>query len=142
MKSCLVLFFFIIAILSAQEYRSTLTGHVTDPSGASVPNADVIAVKSDTGSRFETHTNQDGFYALPQLAPGTYQLSVEAPGFKKYLQSGITVGTDQRIGQDVHLALGSSQQSVVVQADASLLETQSASSGQLITTREVENLPV
>jgi hypothetical protein len=142
MKSCLVLSFAIAAILSAQEYRSTLTGHVTDPSGASVPNADVIAVKSDTGSRFETHTSQDGFYTLPQLPPGTYQLSVEAPGFKKYLQSGITVGTDQRIGQDVHLDLGSSQQSVVVQADASLLETQSASSGQLITTREVENLPV
>jgi Carboxypeptidase regulatory-like domain len=137
-----LLWAFFAAALTAQEYRATLTGKVVDPSGAAVPQATVVAIKSDTNSRFETRSTADGFYTIPQLPPGTYELDAEAPGFKRYVQSGITLGTNERIGQDVHLDIGSSTQSVVVQADAALVQTETASAGQVITSREVENLPV
>lgn len=126
----------------AQEFRATLSGRVTDPSGASVPGAMVIATKSDTGSRSQTKTDNAGLYSLPLLPPGLYSLTAESKGFKKYVQNGLTLGTDQKVSQDIVLAIGESSQSVVVTADASVLEGTTASTGQVISTREVENLPV
>ena len=126
----------------AQEFRSTLTGKVTDPSGAVVPNVEVIATKVDTNSRFETKTNADGLYTIPFLQPGEYQLTAEANGFKKFVQSGIQIGSDLRVAQDVVLQIGASTESVTVTADVAQLESVSASAGQVITTREVESLPV
>jgi len=136
------LFATLASILAAQEYRATLTGRVTDPSGAAVPNAAIVATKSDTNSKFHTVSGADGFYTLPQLTPGAYSLSATAKGFKSYIQSGITLGTDQRISQDVQLTLGDTSQSVTVEADAALLEQATASTGQVLTTRQVESLPV
>lgn len=131
-----------VSTLFAQEYRATLTGRINDPSSLAVPGATVVATKADTNSRFQTVTGTDGFYTLPLLPPGTYDLSAEAKGFKKYVQSGITLGTNQRVAQDVQLQLGDTTQSILVTADAQLLESVSASTGQVISTREVENLPV
>ena len=128
--------------LSAQEFRSTLTGKVTDPTGAVVPNAKVIATKSDTNSQFQTVTNAEGLYTIPFLPPGPYSLSAEATGFKKFVQSGMQIGSDMRVAQDVTLTLGSASESVTVTADAAQLESVTASAGQVITTHEVESLPV
>ena len=114
----------------------------TDPSGAIMPGVKVIATKSDTNSHFETISNADGLYTIPFLPPGTYALSAEAGGFKKYVQSGIQIGSDTRISQDVTLAVGSASEAVIVTADAGQLESVSASAGQVITTHEVESLPV
>ena len=126
----------------AQEFRATLTGRVNDPTGLAVPGASVDAVKADTNTRFHTVSGADGFYTLPLLPPGTYNLTTEAKGFKTYVQDGITLGTNQRVAQDVQLTIGDTTQSVVVTADAQLLESVTASTGQVISTREVENLPV
>ncbi len=126
----------------AQEYRATLSGRVTDPSGANVPGAAILAIKADTGSRFQTVSSSDGDYTLPLLPPGIYNLSAEAKGFKKYVQNGLTLGTDQKVSQDIALSIGEASQSVVISADASVLEAATASTGQVITSREVESLPV
>ncbi len=126
----------------AQEFRGTLTGKVTDPSGASVAKAAVVVIKSDTNSKFETVTNTEGLYTFPLLTPGSYQLTVESGGFKKYSQTGIQVGSDTRVGQDVTLSVGSASESITVTSDAPQLESVSASAGQVITTHEVESLPV
>jgi hypothetical protein len=143
MSSRLALFAILIASnLFAQEYRATLTGRVVDPSGLAVPNAAVLAVKADTNSRFPTVSGSDGFYTLPLLPPGVYNLTAEAKGFRKYVQEGITLGTNERVAQDVHLTVGDTSQSIEVTADAQLLESVTASTGQVMTTREVENLPV
>lgn len=141
-RRTLILAAFFVCLCTAQEFRSTVSGKVTDPSGAIVPNAKVIATKSDTNSRFETVTNTDGLYTLPFLPPGPYELAAEAQGFKRYVQSGIQIGSNTRIGQDIVLALGLTNESVTVTADAAQIESVSASSGQVITTREVESLPV
>src|SRR6476619_3437145 len=78
-------------LLPAQEYRSTMTGRISDPSGSGVPGVKVTAVKIDTNTKFPTVAGPEGFYTLPQLPPGVYELSAEAAGFKRYVQSGIVV---------------------------------------------------
>jgi hypothetical protein len=128
--------------LHAQEFRSTISGRVTDPSGASIPSAKVIATEVNTGAKAEATTSADGEYTLPFLAPGPYRLSVEVQGFKKYTQSGITIGTNVRVSQDVVLQIGSQAESVTVTADVALLSTASASVGQVITSSQIENMPM
>ena len=129
-------------LLPAQEYRSTITGHVTDPSGSGVPNVKVTALKVDTNSKFPTVAGPEGFYTIPQLPPGAYQLTAEAAGFKTYTQSGIELAANVRVALDIQLAIGNTTESVTITADAPALNTVSASAGQSITTREVENLPI
>lgn len=128
--------------LTAQEFRSTLTGRVTDPSGAFVAGAQVAAIEESTNTRYDTVTNSDGLYTFPLLLPGTYSLSAEVKGFKKYLQNGIVIGTNTRVSQNVTLAVGAMTDSVTITADAAPLETVKASAGQVITTHELENLPL
>src|SRR6478736_5470209 len=83
--------------LQAQEYRSTMTGRITDPSGAAVPGVKVTAIKIDTNTTFPTVAGPEGFYTIPQLPPGTYQVTAETAGFKKYVQSGIELASDVRV---------------------------------------------
>ncbi|MCX6626754.1 MAG: carboxypeptidase-like regulatory domain-containing protein [Candidatus Solibacter sp.] len=130
------------ALLHAQEYRSTLTGRITDPSGSPVPNVKVTATKTDTNTPFRGVTGPEGLYTIPQLPPGPYELAAEASGFKKYVQSGIELASNLHVAVDVTLTIGAASESVTVTADAPALETERASSGQAITTREVENLPI
>ncbi|MDX2268592.1 MAG: carboxypeptidase regulatory-like domain-containing protein [Bryobacter sp.] len=138
------MFFVLLLAVSAftQEFRSTLSGRVTDPSGAAVPNAIVSVVESNTGSRSEVRSSAEGEYTLPFLAPGTYSLSVEAQGFKKYTQSGLTIGTNQRLAQDVALQVGSQTDTVTVEADVPLLSTATASVGQVINSQQIQNMPM
>ena len=142
MKRLLWLYLAMSALVSAQEFRGSLTGRVVDPSGLGVPNAKIIVVKTDTNARAETVSGADGNYTMPALAPGPYQVTAEVAGFKRYAQSGIEIGTNQRVTVDIHLEIGSSSEQVTVSAEAPLLTTASASSGQVITTSEVENLPM
>jgi hypothetical protein len=128
--------------LSAQEFRGTLTGRVTDPAGLGVPGAKILIVKTDTNSRTETVSGQDGNYTAPSLVPGTYQVTAEATGFKKFIQSGIELGTNQRITVDVRLQVGDTSEQITVTSDASVLTTATASSGEVISIHEVENLPL
>jgi hypothetical protein len=134
--------FCFITILSAQEFRGTLSGRVTDQSGSVIPNAKVAAVNVDTGATFETVTTESGEYTLPFLIPGPYRLTADVTGFKAYVQERVQVGTNQRVSQDITLQVGSSSESVTVSADAPLVSSTTASVGQVITTHQIENLPM
>src|SRR5215469_4350206 len=101
-------------LLSAQEFRSTLTGRVTDPSGAVVAGARVAAIEQATNTRYDTVSNSDGFYTFPLLLQGTYRLTAEVKGFKKYLQTGIVIGTDVRVAQNIVLSVGDTNDSVTI----------------------------
>jgi hypothetical protein len=129
-------------LLPAQEYRSTLTGHITDPSGSAVPHVKVVATRVDTNSQFPTVAGPEGFYTIPLLPPGVYQVTAESSGFKKYVQSGIELASNVRVAVDIQLTIGATSESVNVTEDAPALNTVSASAGQSISTREVENLPI
>jgi hypothetical protein len=141
-RRILVLFAAFACLCSAQEFRSSLTGKVTDPSGAAVPNVKITATKTDTNSHFTTVSNSDGLYTIPFLPPGPYELAAEAAGFKSYVHSGMQIGSDLRVEENIALTVGASSESVTVTADAPQLESVTASAGQVITTREVESLPV
>ena len=134
--------FVCVLSLSAQEFRSTIGGAVTDQQGAVLPAIAVLAVQIDTGANFRTVTAEDGQYTLPFVPPGLYRVEVSAPGFKKFLRTGIQVSANERVSLDIQLELGSATDTVEISADASIIETSSASTGQVITSRQIENIPL
>src|ERR1700748_1768883 len=79
-----------VSICYGQSDRGTITGTISDPTKAVIPGANVVAT-GETGDGYETITTETGNYTLGQLPAGLYQLSVELPGFKKYVRQGITV---------------------------------------------------
>lgn len=131
-----------LAALIAQENRGTLSGSVTDSTGAAIAKARVIAIEMQTGVKATASTEVSGAYNLPFLPIGEYEVSVESPGFKKYVQLGITLSAGGHPVVDVRLEVGAVSDSVEVHSDAPLLDTAGASVGQVITTEEVESFPV
>src|SRR3979411_126610 len=116
----------------AQQFRGSISRRVIDQQQGAIPNAKVNAVESETGAKFNTVTNTDGTYVLTFLPPGPYTVSVEAPGFKRYVNKQVRVTTNEREQMDITLEIGTIDQSVTVSAEASMLETASASTGQVI----------
>ncbi len=124
-----------------QETRSTLTGHVSDPTGAIVPHAAIVVTNMDTGVKTNIQSNSAGDYTVPFLTPGRYQVGISSPGFRNYVHSGLTLQTEQTVTENVILAVGDVDQTVTVSADAPLVDTADASTGQTLTAEEVEDLP-
>jgi hypothetical protein len=128
--------------LLAQFTTSTLNGVILDPSGAPVPGAK-ITVENPATSFVQSTTSQDaGIYRFSTLPIGTYTLTVNAPGFGTYVQTGITLAVNQVASQNVTLQVGSVSQQVKVSATAPLITTTSATVGELITTQQVVQLPL
>ncbi|HWZ29991.1 MAG TPA: carboxypeptidase-like regulatory domain-containing protein [Bryobacteraceae bacterium] len=141
MRSLLALFLLAVPVFS-QEFRSTLSGAITDPTGAAVPNAKVLATEERTGTKLQTVSDAAGQYVLPFLAPGEYSISVQFAGFKEFIRKSVHVGSGDHPVIDVALEVGNASQSVEVTEDVTLLNSENASVGQAITTREVEDLPL
>jgi hypothetical protein len=126
----------------SQEFRSTIAGSITDQQGAFIPNIEVVATQIDTGAHFRTVSANDGQYTLPFVPPGLYRVDVTAPSFKRFSRSGIQVSANERVPLDIQLELGAASETVEISADASILETATASTGQVITSRQIENIPL
>ncbi len=103
-------------LLPGQEFRSTLTGTVTDPSGATVPNASVQAVNNATQQKYTVVTTGKGDYFIPYMLPGTYTVTVTAPGFAKQVQANVVLQAAQSFGLNLQLQMGSATQTVEVTA--------------------------
>ena len=126
----------------AQSDRGAITGTVTDPAAAIVPNAVVSVRNVDTGSQYQTTTTDTGNYSLPQLPAGTYELTVTVPGFSRYVQQGIRAIVANTVRVDVVLQVGVPTDSVTVTADAALLKTESAEVSHVVTSRTINALPL
>ena len=126
----------------SQEFRGSISGKVIDQQQAVVPGTRITATETDTGAKFSTVSNADGTYVLPFLPPGPYLIAAEAAGFKKYLNKNVRVTTNEREQIDIPLEVGSVDQSVTVTAESSMLETATASVGQVINQRQIENMPI
>lgn len=139
----LALFFVLepAAKIYAQNSRGSITGQVTDPTGAVVPNASVTVVSTDTGAVSHVKTTGDGFYTAPALLPGGYRISVNAPGFQAFERTGVQLHTQENATINVKLQVGSASAVVTVSAAAPLIDTADASTGQVLTTQEVQDLP-
>ncbi len=138
------LLFFLVTLgsLTFAQTQSRLTGLVTDDSGAVVAGARVVTRNVLTGVVTESATSEAGNYQFPALIPGTYEVSVEKAGFKKALQSGITLETGITRTVDLRLTLGAVSETVEVSAQAALLESETSSVGQLIERTTVLNMPL
>ena len=130
------------AILSAQEFRGTFSGTVTDATGSPVPKAKVVATEIGTGSKTTVYSETSGAYTIPFLPPGEYDISAELQGFKQSLRHGLKLSSGDSPVVDIRLAIGATSESVSVTADVPILETSSPTVGQVLSTKEVDALPV
>lgn len=126
----------------AQQGRGSISGTVTDPSGAAVAQARVSIVNIATNASFVTQTNDLGFYIAPTLPVGSYRIVVEKPGFKRAVRAGITLQVDQRAEVDIRLEVGAVAESVEVVAEAPLVDAASATVGKVIENRRISDLPL
>jgi hypothetical protein len=127
---------------TAQEFRGSISGTVTDSSGAAVPGAQITISNIATNTSATTTTNGEGAYTALYLTPGTYTVLVEANGFKKLLREGIEVRVGDKLTLDLALETGGVQETVTVTGEATLLQTASASTGQVIDRRRISELPL
>jgi hypothetical protein len=138
------LFLALVALpLAAQQFYGTITGTVSDPSGAVVPNASVKVTNVDTNVTVASKTNNAGVYVTSYLTIGTYRVEAEASGFKKSIAEKVTVDVGSSPQVNLALAVGQSNESVTVtEANAPILQTQQADLGQSVGSSELMNLPI
>src|SRR5665213_2737169 len=128
--------------LLAQAVNGTLLGTVTDATGATVGGAAVTVVESKTGVVHQASTNESGNYTLPDLPPGSYNVTLEAKGFKKSTHQNIDLQTNSSTRVDVTLETGSVTQTVVVTEAPAVLQTDRADISTKIEAAQVADLPI
>lgn len=126
----------------AQATGASLTGQVSDSTGAVVPGASVTVANTGTNLTMAVKSNGQGVYNIAPLPPGTYLLTVGAKGFSTYSQRGIILTVALAATQNVTLQPGSEQQTVQVSANAELIQTTSATIGMAVTTEAITQLPL
>ena len=126
----------------AQDTRGTITGRVTDPSGAVITGATVVVSNTAMGTKTTINTNSDGLYRAPLLSPGLYEIEVAAPGFKKAIRSAVEVRVADRLDINIAMEIGASEQQVTVTSEVPLLNTESASLGTVVDAKRVADLPL
>src|SRR2546425_883889 len=124
------------------QVASSITGSVTDPTGAVIPGATVTATNEGTNVPVSRQTNSDGLYLIPELLPGFYTVTAEAKGFTKLVNQRVelTVGYTQRL--DFKLNVGEVTQEITVTSQAPLVDTTGSRMSELVTARQVQNLPL
>ena len=139
-----VIFVVAMAIASpvvAQEFRGTVTGTITDPAGAAVPNATVTIRNVGTNQTNTVTSNGEGGYIVPLLQPGRYTISVTGSGFKTSTRENVEVKVDDRISVDFQLEIGTSAEVNIV-ADTELIERGSVTAGTSVSQRQISELPL
>jgi hypothetical protein len=126
----------------AQLDRGTVTGRVTDSSGAVIPGTKITIVNVATNSTYHTQATSAGEYTALNLPSGTYTITFEAPGMKKFVQSSIVVAVSETVRLDAALQVGESKDTVTINAGGELLQTDSPVVGQTLQNREVNELPL
>ena len=132
----------ITIVMWAQGTRATITGIVQDPTGAAIPGATLNLRSLGTSAIAKANTGPDGFFTFPGLVAGGYDLTVTAPGFREYIQRGISVNLDQQVRIDVSLEVGATAETIEVSANASPLNFDSAVQKGTIQPESLEKLPL
>jgi Carboxypeptidase regulatory-like domain/TonB dependent receptor len=143
LPTALLLVFFFSCAAQAQLYTGSVTGVVTDPSGALVPSAKITLTDQNKGYSFTATTDPTtGRYVLRSVSPGTYKITAEAPGFQGQTREGITLDVSQNITVDFSLKVGAATEVVEVKGAGVQLQTEDAVSGQVVNRRFVNDLPL
>jgi hypothetical protein len=134
---------FVLALVSsAQTQQASLRGVVQDSTGATIPSASLTLTNIDQNRSWETKANDSGSYVFLQIPPGNYSLTVEAPGFKKYNRTGLTLEVAMIAEINVPMEVGSVSESVQVTGETPLLETANSTLGEVVNAMTTENLPL
>jgi Carboxypeptidase regulatory-like domain len=142
LATVVVLGFLVSSALVWASITGSISGIVTDPTGALVVDATVTAINTLTGVRAVIHTDKSGFYNFPDLSVGTYDVEVEQKGFKTFHQSRIVIDANSAIKLDVKLELGEVTEKVTVQSQAVHVETQSTQMGEVIDSQKMTAVPL
>ncbi|HEY1257439.1 MAG TPA: TonB-dependent receptor, partial [Terracidiphilus sp.] len=126
----------------AQVTNASLTGLVTDANGAALTGVQIHVQNTDTNYVQSTETNGTGFYLVSPLVPGPYKVTAEKTGFRKLVQSGITLTVDQAATLNLTLQLGDVKEVITVTADAELINTTTAEIGTTVGEEQVTELPL
>ena len=129
-------------VLHAQTAAGSIVGIVRDHTGNVVPGAQVTVINRATNQSVSATTNSSGYYSFPLLQPALYQITVQAAGFKEFLQDNIQLDVAQTRNVDVGLDVGQVTESVTVTSAPPLLETQTSSLGEVIPNKSVLDLPL
>jgi hypothetical protein len=130
------------AVAQAGLSFAQLNGTVLDAQGRAVAGAQVVVRDLDTNQSFRSSTNVVGFFALPSLPPGKYELTISSPGFAKYQQTGITLTVGQVATVNTSLKVASASEVVTVTTEAPLVESTKTEISQVVETRQIESLPI
>ena len=127
---------------SGQSTFGSITGTVTDPSGAAIPNAKVTASSVDTGVGRSASSVADGVYSLTDLLPGTYTVVIEANGFSSLERKGVVLDANRIVNVDARLALGSSSSKIEVAGAAPVINTETSATSYVKTANEIADTPL
>ena len=133
---------FLPVTTQAQEVRGKIIGRVLDPDKAVVPGASVKVTDMARGTTVSATTNEEGLFQAKLPSVGTYQVVVEATGFKKYIQEGVLLQISETRDLVIGLEVGGNQETVTVIAGTENLNTQDPNLGQIIDRKRIEELPV
>src|SRR5499426_4566836 len=128
--------------VAAQIDQGTITGRVTDPTGALIPAATVTVFAVETGVSTQTLTNMEGFYTLTTLLIGRYVITVEKPGFRRHVSEPLEIHAQARVRVDVALELGGVAQEASIAERAPLLETETSSLSHVVGEALIRGLPL
>jgi hypothetical protein len=140
-RSVLSLFAF-VATLLAQDFRATLTGQVTDPSGSAIPNATVKAVNTANNDSKEAKTNGEGLYTIPYLNPGTYTVEASATGFELLKRQNIVLEVAAKVNLPMRMTVGQMSQEVTVVGQQEVIDTSSADRGLVFDPIKTQEYPL
>src|ERR1700733_6316529 len=130
------------AVLAQVQASGTISGHITDVSGASVAKASVLIIERQTGVTTSTTTSNGGFYSVTLLKPGIYSIQVTVPGFNAAVRSNLTLEVAQVLQQDFQLTVGDVKQQVTVTGGTPLLNTETTDLGNVISRTPMLQFPL
>src|SRR5579875_3048553 len=138
----LLLFSCGLALAQSSVATATLTGTVTDPTGAAIAEATVTARSRETGFVRQTQTTDVGLYSLTDLPVGTYDLTVEQPGFSTAVRNNIRLTVGSASTLNIQMEVGTATQKIDVSAEAPLVETSRTETSTAVSNRQIQELPI
>lgn len=142
LSAVLALFVFALPSSQAQTNQGQIAGNVTDPSGAVIPGAQVKAVNEQTGSAYSTNASADGSYRFPSVLIGSYTITASSTGFRDLANKGVVVQVGSTTALNLKLTVGQTNQVVEVDASAPGVETETSDIGGVISTKQIDELPL
>ncbi len=132
----------VFSIFAGASITGSVSGVVTDSSGAVIPNAQVVAIDTQTGVRTAVTTDAKGFYSLPTLPVGTYNLEISQVGFKTFIKTGLVIDANSALRADASLTVGTASEKIEVSTDTVHVETESTQMGEVISGKTMTAVPL